>query len=206
MKFGKISATVFMAVAAVGITAGTAGAAPAQAQPAVSQQHQVSGTDHGIGYHAALSDNGKDIAATVDSGKFEVVNDGAAVALKSDTGATVAQVPLTFNVSGHSIPVSEQISADSQSLTLTPHATADDISELKNINSFTNLMTQIHNNMAGVVIGGMLGGMLGGILGLGIFSIITGPVGGLVGAMVGGAAQGGQPFIDAVKAFATGQP
>ncbi|MGF6887957.1 hypothetical protein ABH933_007508 [Nocardia sp. GP40] len=29
MKFGKITATVFMAIAAVGITAGTADAAPA---------------------------------------------------------------------------------------------------------------------------------------------------------------------------------
>ncbi|RDI52081.1 hypothetical protein [Nocardia mexicana] len=208
MKFGKITATVFMAIAATGITAATAHgeSTVVNEQPAaVTAGNATSGVDHGINYHTTVSPTNMAITTTIENGKFEPAQNGAAV-LESNDGAAVTEVPQTYEIAGRSIAIAQQIGADGRTLTLTPQMTPEDISELKNVSSFDNLMAQVQKNLAGVIIGGCLGGFLGGLLGFGIFSLITGPLGLVLGAVAGGYAMGGQEFLDAVTAVATGQP
>jgi hypothetical protein len=202
MKFGKFSAIAFMAIAAVGITAGTADAQPAAIDQAVS----TSGVEQGIGYNTALSRDAKIVTTTLDAGKFALSGNGAAVIVQAEGGAVVAEVPLSFEVAGHAIPVAYKIDDSGRSLTLTPEVSTKDIAELKDISSFDNFVQQANQNILGMIVGGLLGGFIGGLLGFGIFSLITGPTGIVLGALAGGAATGGQPFIDALTALANGQP
>ncbi|WP_280417902.1 hypothetical protein [Nocardia carnea] len=202
MKFGKFGAVAFMAVAAVGITAGSANAAPATAAEGVT----TVGQQQGIDYQSTLSSDAREVTTTVDAGTFALTDNGTTVSLIAADGAEVTEVPLTFEVAGRSIPVGHQIADDGRSLTLTPEVTPADIAELKDISSFDRFLDQANQNLIGMIAGGVLGGFIGSLLGLGIFSIVTGPVGTVVGALAGGAAMGGQPFIDALTAVATGQP
>lgn len=194
MKFGKISVVAFLAVGAVGIAAGTASAEPGPA-------HQ-----NGIHYRVAVSPVTEAITTTVDAGRFVAAADGSSVALESDTGATVDRISLRENVAGHVFTASRQISRDGRSLTLTPQVSAQDVAQLKDINSFDNLTYQVNRNLAGVVIGGILGATVGSLLGIGIFTLITGPLLGLLGAIGGGYIQGGPAFLGAVQDFAAGRP
>ncbi|GAA5046756.1 hypothetical protein GCM10023318_12500 [Nocardia callitridis] len=200
MKIGKFGATAFIAIAAVGISAGTANAAPESASKDVT----TAGNYQGIDYQSTLADSTKTVTTTVEEGRFEI--NGNTATLIADNGSAVTEVPLTFEVAGRSIPVDSQITEDGHSLALTPKVSGDDISELKDINSFENFQEQVNKNLLGMIAGGMIGGFIGGLLGFGIFSIVTGPLGLVGGALAGGAAQGGQPFIDALTALAQGQP
>ncbi|MEU4314515.1 hypothetical protein [Nocardia sp. NPDC024068] len=202
MKFGKFSAVAFMAVAAVGITAGAANAAPAPATEGVS----TAGVQQGIGYESTLSSDAREVSTHVDAGAFALTDNGTTVTLTAADGAEVTQFPLTFQVAGRSIPVGHDIADNGQTLTLTPQVSPGDIAELKNIGSFDRFIDQANQNIVGMIAGGVIGGFIGGLVGLGIFSLITAPVGMVTGALVGGAALGGQPFIDALTAVATGQP
>jgi hypothetical protein len=205
MKFGKITATVFMAIAAVGITAGTADAAPAP-QPAAVHNDATSGVENGIQYHTVVSPVSRTITTTVSDGHFVLAPNGMSVALESNSGRQIDHVSLRPELAGHVFTVAQQISADGRSLTLTPTVSPQEIGQVKDINAINNLFAEINKNIVGVVIGAGLGGFLGGLLGFGIFSIITGPVGALLGAIAGGTAMGGQEFLNAVQAAATGRP
>ncbi|WP_433198329.1 hypothetical protein ACQP1G_03645 [Nocardia sp. CA-107356] len=202
MKFGKCSAIAVMTIAAVGGTAGTANAQPAAIEQAVT----TSGVEQGIGYNTALSTDDKVVTTTLDAGKFVLSANGNAVNVQADSGAVIAEVPLTFEVAGHAIPVGYQIADSGRRLSLTPEVSPKDIAELKNINSFDNFVQQANQNILGMILGGVLGGYVGGLVGFGIFSVITGTIGLVAGALAGGAVMGGQPFVDALTALATGQP
>jgi len=204
MKFGKFSTVAFMAIAAVGITAGTANAQPEATAPA--EGVTTAGVEQGIGYQSTLSGDAESVTTTVDNGAFEVADNGNTVSLIAANGAEVSQVPLAFEVAGQSIPMGHAIADDGRSLTLTPEVSPGDVAELKDISSFDRFIEQANQNLLGMIAGGAIGGFIGGLVGLGIFSLVTGPVGMVTGALVGGAAQGGQPFIDALTAVATGQP
>jgi hypothetical protein len=205
MKFGKITTAVFMAVAAVGITAATANGAPAVAteQPAVVASGGVtSGVTHGINYQTTVSPADKTVTWAVDNGKFEVAADGASVLLKTADGVTVDQAPLRSEVAGLPIAVHQQISEDGRTVKLTSTMTAEDsaklsdIAELKDISSYDRLMAQVNKNLPGIVIGGVIGAFFPFLW---LFTIPAGMV-------IGGYVMGGQEFLDAVIAFATGQP
>lgn len=205
MKFGKITTAVFMAVAAVGITAATAHGAPAAAteQPAVVASGGVtSGVAHGINYQTTVSPADKTITWAVDNGKFELAADGASVLLKAADGVTVDQVPLRSEVAGLPIAVGQQISEDGRTVQLTSTMTPEDsaklgnVAELKDISSYDRLMEQANKNMPGIVIGGIIGAFFP------FLWLITIPA----GMVIGGYVMGGQEFLDAVIAFATGQP
>jgi uncharacterized protein YcfJ len=202
MKFGKFSAVAFMAVAAVGITAGSASAAPATPTEGVT----TAGQQQGIEYQSTLSGDARAVTTTVEAGTFTLTDNGTTVTLIAADGAEITEVPLTFEVAGRSIPVGHQIADNGQSLTLTPEVGPADIAELKNISSFDRFLDQADQNIVGLIAGGVIGGFVGSLLGLGIFSIVTGPLGTIAGALVGGSIQGGQPFIDALTAVATGRP
>ncbi|MEV5834434.1 hypothetical protein [Nocardia sp. NPDC052112] len=149
MKFEKITAAVFVAISAVGITAATA-----HAEPAVTEQ---------------------------------------------PTAVTAGD---TYDIDGRSMAIAQHIGADGRTLTLTP--TAEDIAQLNDISSSDRLREQIDKNLPGVVGGAIVGGLLGACLPL-IWGISI-PVGVLIGGTVGGYAMGGPEFLDAVQAFASGQP
>ncbi|MFE3441761.1 hypothetical protein ACFXNW_01875 [Nocardia sp. NPDC059180] len=204
MKFGKITSAVFMAVTAVGITAATANGQPAVATESavVTSGDATSGVVSGINYNTTVSPADKTITWSVDSGKFELASDGSAVLLKSDTGATVDQVALRSEVAGLPIAVGQEISADGRSVTLAATMTPEDssklkdVADLKDISSYDRLMDQVNKNLPGIAIGALIGCFIP------FLWIITIPA----GAVIGGYVMGGQPFLDALIAFATGQP
>ncbi|MEV0028477.1 hypothetical protein [Nocardia sp. NPDC050793] len=190
-----------MVAAAVGIATSTVNANPPE-----KQEISASGVDQGVGYRAVLSDSSRVVTTTVEGGRFELADNGAKVLLKSDRGAVVTDVPLTYELSGQRLSVANEISADGRKLTLTPTADAKAIGELQQVDSMARLTSELNKNVVGVVAGGLLGGLIGAVLGLGFFSIITGPIGAAVGAIAGGAIMGGQPFMDAMNAAISGQP
>ncbi|MEV4125488.1 hypothetical protein [Nocardia sp. NPDC049707] len=202
MKFEKITAAVFMAISAVGITAATA-----HAELAVTEQptagDTTSGVDHGINYQITVSPVDRVVIATVENGKFEIAQNGAVV-LESGDGAAVTEVPQSYAVDGRSIAIAQRIGADGHTLTLTPTPTAEDIAQLRDISSYDRLKEQINKNLPGVVGGAIVGGILGACMPL-IWGISI-PVGVLIGGTVGGYVVGGPEFLGAVQALASGQP
>jgi uncharacterized protein YcfJ len=199
MKFEKITAAVFLAVSALGITA-----AAAHAEPAVTERPTAevtaSGVDHGIDYQITVSPLDGVVTATVENGRFELAQNGAVV-LESGDGAVVTEVPQRFAVDGRSIAAAQHIAADGRTLTLTP--TAEDVAQPKDISSYDRLEEQINKNLPGVVTGAIVGGLLGACVIL-IWGVSI-PVGALIGATVGGYAMGGPEFLDAVQAFVANQ-
>ncbi|MEU6185941.1 MULTISPECIES: hypothetical protein [unclassified Nocardia] len=202
MKFGTIAAITLGAVAAVGITAGAANAKPVEPEREIT----TTGVEQGVDYHTTVSRETGAISTAVEHGTFAVADDGTKIKLTSDTGAVVAEVPLTFQVSGSKLSVAHEISDSGRRLALTPVAGAKEIGEMQPISSMNRLIAELNQNVVGVVGGALLGGLLGALIGLGFFSIITGPIGLVVGAIAGGAIQGGQPFTDALMAVVNGEP
>ncbi|MEV6095723.1 hypothetical protein [Nocardia sp. NPDC051981] len=205
MTFGKITAAVFMAISAVGISAATAHAEPALTeQPtAVTAEDTTSGVDHGINYQITVSPVDRAVVTTVENGKFEVSQNGAVV-LESADGAAVTEVPQSLAVDGRSIAMAQHIGADGRTLTLTPTPTAEDIAQLKDINSYDRLKEQVNKNLPGIAVGAIVGGILGAMIPL-IWGLSI-PVGALIGATVGGYVMGGPDFIEAVQGWVTNQP
>ncbi|MGK8552871.1 hypothetical protein [Nocardia gipuzkoensis] len=206
MKFEKNTAAVFMAIAAVGVTAATAHAEPAvMEQPtAVTAGGTISGVDHGINYQITVSPVDRVIITTVENGKFEIAQNGAVV-LESGDGAAVTEVPQRYAVDGRSTAIAQHISADGRTMTLTSTPTAEDVAQLKDITSYDRLMEQINKNLPGVVGGAIVGGIILGVC-LPLIWGISIPVGALIGGTIGGYVLGGPEFLAAVQAFATGQP
>jgi hypothetical protein len=202
MKFGTIAAITLGAVAAVGITAGAANAQPVEPDREIT----TAGVEQGVAPPTPPSRPPGAISTAVEHGTFAVVDDGTKIELTSDTGAVVAEVPLTFQVSGSKLSVAHEISDGGRRLALTPKADAKEIGEMQPISSMNRLIAELNQNVVGVVGGALLGGLLGALIGLGFFSIITGPIGLVVGAIAGGAIQGGQPFMDALMAVVNGEP
>lgn len=205
MKFEKITAAVFIAISAVGVTAATAHAelAGTEQPTAVSVGDTTSGVDHGINYQITVSPVDRVIIATVENGKFAIAQNGAVV-LESGDGAAVTEIPQWFAVDGRSIAIAQHVGADGRTLAVTPTPTAEDIAQLKDISSYDRLEEQINKNLPGVVGGAIVGGLLGACLPL-IWGISI-PADVLIGGTVGGYVVGGPEFGDAVQAFATGQP
>ncbi|MFE3224506.1 hypothetical protein [Nocardia sp. NPDC059228] len=205
MTFGKITAAVFMAISAVGISAATAHAEPVVTeQPtAVTAEGTTSGVDHGINYQITVSPVDSAVVATVENGKFEVAQNGAVV-LESGDGAAVTEIPQWLAIDGRSIAIAQHIGADGRTLTLTPTPTAEDIAQLKDINSYDRLKEQVDKNLPGIVIGAIAGGILGAMIPL-VWGLSI-PVGALIGATVGGYVSGGPDFINAVQGWVTNQP
>ncbi|MBF6224724.1 hypothetical protein IU470_06335 [Nocardia abscessus] len=199
MKFEKITAAVFLAVSALGITAATAHAEPAVTERPIAEV-TTSGVDHGIAYQITVSPLDRVVTATVENGKFELAQNGAVV-LESGDGAVVTEVPQRFAVDGRSIAAAQHIGADGRTLTLTP--AAEGIAQPKDISSYDRLKEQINKNLPGVVTGAIVGGLLGACVIL-IWGVSI-PVGALIGATVGGYAMGGPEFLDAVQAFVANQ-
>lgn len=190
MHIKKLAAVAVMAAATVGITAGTASAAPAQTLPAVS------GVDHGISYKTLLTDAGKAVTTTVDAGTFSLSRDASTVTLADRNGAVVASIPLTFQYADRQFSAVPAIADNGQSLTLT----AKDVA-LQDINSQQRFFDQLQRASLGAAVGAVIGAALG------FFFLFAGAIpGAIVGAGIGLLVAGGQPLIDSGIAYFSGQP
>jgi outer membrane lipoprotein SlyB len=206
MKFGPFAAAAFLAVTAVGIATGTVHANPVTTNSSPVKEISTSGTDHGIGYHATLSDLSRVLTTVVDKGRFRVTDNAEAVALTADDGTQITRIPLTYKLSGTQVQVGQTISDDGHKLVLTPTVTTQQIGQMEPVSSMSRLATEVNQNVVGLVAGGLIGGLIGTVIGMGFFSILTGPVGLLIGALAGGAIMGGQPFMDALTSVVSGRP
>ncbi|WP_280234646.1 hypothetical protein [Nocardia cyriacigeorgica] len=206
MKFGTFAATAVVAVAAIGISAGTAHSKP----PKVSEELRAQGVEQGIDYTTTTDRAGRTITTKVDDGRFEVVADeqgaGERAVLKSEDGAVVAEIPLAYEISGSRMTVAHEIADDGRELTLTTKPSAEEIGEMRPISSMSRLVAELEKNVVGVVAGAVIGGLVGAVIGMGFFTLLTGPIGAVVGGLAGGVIMGGQPFTDAILAVLNGQP
>ncbi|MFD6397388.1 hypothetical protein [Nocardia sp. NPDC060249] len=203
MKLGYFPAATLLVGATVWITAGTATAQPVAPPP---PKATTSGVDQSVRYEATLTEFSRVLTTTVAGGTFTTTDDNTAVTLVADSGAVVTRIPLTYQISGKEMRVTQTISDNGHHLVLAPQASATEIGEMQAISPMSQLTNEINRNVVGVVAGGILGGLIGTVLGFGFLSIITGPVGLVLGAIAGGYAMGGQPFLDAVTAAVSGQP
>ncbi|WP_228809707.1 hypothetical protein [Nocardia otitidiscaviarum] len=200
MKYTKFAATALFAAAATGIAAGTGYAAPVEAptapQPVAAQVH---GQDQGVDYTIALAEAGDAIVTSVTGGRFSVDADGQAVSLTNESGAVVAQVPLTGKAGGEDVRIVAAVADNGQELSLTPevgpHAHARAISAQQ------WFFAELQRAALGAAVGAVIGGAIG-LLGL----VVSAIPGAIIGALIGLLVAGGQPLIDSGSAYFSGQP
>lgn len=175
MNIGKLVPLVFLTIAAVGITAGTAHA------DEVAPPIQI-----------AASTIGDTIVTTLDNGFF-VANPGAStVAITDVAGNTVADLPLSLGGAAFT----PEVTGDS-TLVLTPlvHNVA---SPAENDAAYQSFLATLNPGVsAAATVGAVLGTIVGCLLVL-IAACIPGAVlGGVAGAAIGGALAGGPVVTDA---------
>ncbi|TSE01637.1 hypothetical protein FOS14_03675 [Skermania sp. ID1734] len=187
-----------MAIAAVAVTAGTANAAPAVADPAVR------GADHAVDYRAALTKTGA-VATTLTNGAFALTPDGKAITVSDGSGRVIESFPTTFEfhnvakgVDGKSVATMSSISTDGHTLTLIPSGV------IKNVDQPLSSQQRFINELQRAAPGAGIGAIIGALIGIPLFLAV--PEGAAVGAVIGLLVAGGQPLIDAGTAFFTGQP
>lgn len=196
MKLRKLAAVSAMVAASVGITAGSAYAAPAPAQEKITYESKV---------------EDRAVVTTIDAGAFKVAGDGKTVELRDNAGNAVVSLPLAYQLGDLQFPLEKEISVDGKTLKLvpstnpveaTPVAPANRIPDLplhnvaspdENNAALENFTTQL--DIASTV-GGLVGTIIGG--GIGLVGLVGGPValatvptlaavGGIVGTvLVGG--------------------
>ncbi|MBH0118690.1 ammonium transporter [Rhodococcus sp. HM1] len=202
MKLRKLAAVATMTIAAMGITAGTSYAAPAEAA-----QDEI---------HYEVKAEGDSVVTVIDAGAFKVSGDGESVELQDTDGNTVVSLPLAIQLGDLQLPFEREISEDGKTLTLTPvtdpsKATPvapedkvalgltpvslklqDVASPDENLKAQNNFSSQLGiatavGGLAGTIIGAVVGGLgfLGGPVGLASVPFGAG-VGGVIGTIVVG--------------------
>ncbi|MGW4247114.1 hypothetical protein [Nocardia sp. NPDC004722] len=215
MQMRKFAGIAALVIAATGVTAGTAYAAPAPADGGV------------INYTNQATDTGSIIRT--DAGSL-VVEDGA-LKIKAANGTTVAGTPLSFRVDDFEFPIAAQIS-DSHTATLTPqfdeaHAAYKPValpyedqapwkSQYDREQAAWNRLRDTIGLGAtiGTLVGGLGGAALGCVVGGVVFAAATAPlatmfgVGPVAGCLIGASTVGflgtiaGQVFVTAPVAIA----
>ncbi|MFI6166664.1 DUF6861 domain-containing protein [Nocardia sp. NPDC051052] len=207
MKYEKFAATALLAIAATGVSAGTAYAAPAPAPPAVQDQAAaaptVKGQDQGVSYALQLADAGKSVVTSVTGGAFSLATDKQSVTLTNAAGATVASIPLTQTAKGEQVEIAAAIADDATRLTLTPKVapTANAPVAAEFIGAQDWFFAELQRASLGALVGGLIGAAIG-ILFFGV-GILPGAV---LGAIIGLAVAGGPSLLNAGIAYFSGQP
>lgn len=195
MRFKKFAATSALAIAALGISAGTAYADPAAASPAP--------TASAIHWDAKIE--GASVVLKTDLGSLDT-QDGK-FEVRDSTGGLVTSVPLSFQMDGLAHPIAAQI--DGNNATLTPNmdpaaaapapalvlhdvsSQADQDAAWSSASSQFGIATGL-GTLIGTLVGGIGGCALGAFLGTPV--LLPGWVGGcIMGAGIGiplGAAAG----------------
>ncbi|WP_069162559.1 hypothetical protein [Nocardia altamirensis] len=207
MKYKKFAATALLAVAATGVTAGTAYAGPAPVPPAVQDQAPavttVKGQDHGVEYALAIADAGKSLVTSVTGGAFSLDADKQSVTLKNVAGETVTTIPLTATAKGQPVQIAAVIADDAKQLTLTPQVApaANAPAAAEFIGAQEWFFAELQRASLGAVVGGLIGAAVG-LLFFGV-GLIPGVV---LGALIGLAVAGGPSLLNAGIAYFSGQP
>lgn len=109
MNIKKLAVTSALVIAAMGITAGTANAAPAPADaPAASTQAQQA-----INYTVARA--GDAVLVTTDAGS--ITTSGNQLEVRDGQGNVVTGVPLTYQLNGQAFPIAAQVNGNTATLT-----------------------------------------------------------------------------------------
>lgn len=205
MKYKKFAATALLAVAATGVTAGTAYAAPTppavQDQPAA--EPTVTGTDQGVGYTLRLAEAGKSVVTSVTGGAFDVDADNHSVTLKNSAGETVTTIPLTATAKGQEVQIAASVADEGRQLTLTPQVapTANAPVAAEFIGAQEWFFAELQRASLGALVGGLIGAAIGIVFfGIGILP------GAVLGALIGLAVAGGPSLLNAGIAYFSGQP
>lgn len=205
MKYKKFAATALLAIAATGVSAGTAYAAPAP--PAVQDQTtavpSVKGEDQGVSYALQLADAGKSVVTSVTGGAFSLAADKQSVTLTNAAGQTVTSIPLTQSVKGEQVQIAAAIAEDTKQLTLTPkvapNANAPVAAE------FIGAQDWFFAELQRASLGALVGGLIGAAIGILFFGVGILP-GAVLGAIIGLAVAGGPSLLNAGIAYFSGQP
>lgn len=130
-----VFAVLPLAVAASLVTTGTAAA-----DVTVARQAEIAaglggeGVTDGVGYKTTVSPDLRTISATVDNGRFVLSADSTNVAVISDTGAKVSELPLTLaTAGGNNVALASVVSGDGRTLQIAPQLSAATTDELKSI-------------------------------------------------------------------------
>ncbi|WP_234391073.1 DUF6861 domain-containing protein [Nocardia suismassiliense] len=205
MKYKKFAATALLAIAATGVAAGTAYAAPVP--PAVQDQttaaQTVKGTDQGVSYALQLADAGKSVVTSVTGGAFSLAADKQSVTLTNAAGEAVTTIPLTATAKGEQVEIAAAIADDAKQLTLTPKvapsANAPVAAEF--IGAQEWFFAELQRASLGAAVGGLIGAAIGFLFfGVGILP------GAVLGALIGLAVAGGPSLLNAGIAYFSGQP
>ncbi|MGW0045614.1 ammonium transporter [Rhodococcus sp. NPDC003348] len=200
MKLRKFAVTSMLAVAALGIGAGTSHANPAP--ETIDWNSKVEGTS---------------VVTTIDAGAFKVSGDGKNIELQDGNGNAVVSLPLAFQLNTLQFPMDQKISEDGKTVTLTPvfdlgkaksisgNATAQPINgaglAIKDIASPDENLKAQQTFTSQLAVATASGGLIGTIIGC-IVGLPAGIVAGCaamapVGAIVGTIAVGGPTLIAA---------
>ncbi|MEU7144514.1 hypothetical protein ABZ942_34070 [Nocardia sp. NPDC046473] len=206
MKYKKFAVTALLAIAATGVSAGTAYAAPVPAPPAAQDQAAaptVKGQDQGISYALQLADAGKSVVTNVTGGAFSLATDKQSVTLTNAAGETVTTIPLTQTAKGEPVAIAATIADDARQLTLTPQVapTANAPVAAEFIGAQDWFFAELQRSSLGALVGGLIGAAIG-ILFFGV-GILPGAV---LGAIIGLAVAGGPSLLNAGIAYFSGQP
>ncbi|MGW5075945.1 ammonium transporter [Rhodococcus sp. NPDC004095] len=187
MKLRKFAVTSMLAVAALGIGAGTSHANPAPET---------------IDWNSKI--DGASVVTTIDAGAFKVSGDGKNIELQDGNGNAVVSLPLAFQLNTLQFPMDQKISEDGKTVTLTPvfdlgkakpiaaSATAQPINggglAIKDIASpQENLLAQQTFNSQ-LAVATASGGLIGTIVGAIVGTFVMPAVGTVAGAGIGGVA------------------
>ncbi|WP_405136370.1 hypothetical protein [Nocardia sp. NBC_01388] len=212
MQTKKFTVTAAMLIAALGMTAGNANAAPAADTNAIDY---------------TFTNSAKDVVINTDAGSL-VVEDGA-FKIKAANGAVVAGTPLNFRVDDFVFPITAEIK--DRTATLTPqfdeaHAVYQPValpyedqapfkSDYDREQAAWNRMTSTISTGAtiGTLVGGLGGAAVGCVVGMAVGATLTAPLalmfgaGPIGGCIAGAAAVGflgtvaGQLFVTAPVAI-----
>lgn len=207
MKYKKFAATALLAIAATGVSAGTAYAAPAPTPPAVQDQTaaapSVKGQDQGVSYALQLADAGKSVVTSVTGGAFSLAADQQSVTLTNAAGATVATIPLTQTAKGEQVRIAAAIADDATQLTLTPQVTPTANAPVAA--DFIGAQDWFFAELQRASLGALVGGLIGAAIGILFFGVGILP-GAVLGAIIGLAVAGGPSLLNAGIAYFSGQP
>ncbi|WP_077040418.1 hypothetical protein [Rhodococcus sp. MTM3W5.2] len=207
MRLKKFAATSLMAIAALGVGAGTSYAAPAAPET--------------IDWSSKIE--GQSVVTTIDAGGFKVSGDGKNIELQDNAGKAVVSLPLAFQLNSLKFPMEQKISEDGKTVTMTPVfdlgkakpvtpadrgdrtvgniAIKDIASPAENLSAQQTFSAQL---AVATATGGLTGTIIGCVVGLvpglaaGIIGALPGCVTGAgIGAIVGTIAVGGPTLIAA---------
>jgi len=189
MKLRKIAAVAIMTIAAMGITAGTSYAAPAQA------------AQDEINYESKI--DGQSVVTVIDAGAFKVSGDGESVELQDADGNAVLSLPLAIQLGDLQLPLEREISEDGKTLTLTPVtdpskatpvAPEDKVAQgltpvslkLSDVASPEENLVAQNNFTSQLGIATAVGGLIGTVIGAVVGTFVMPAVGTVAGAGIGG--------------------